>query len=127
MRRKLEDFYFTLDLRSLGLFRILLGGLLIWDWSARWQDLEAFYTAFGILPPHSPHLVEQFHFSLLDPLGSLAAVRAFFGAGLLVYIGLLLGWRTRWFQVLALVFFLGANFLIRKRKVFRRCLSTSRQ
>ena len=50
MTRRLRDFYLTLDLRSLGLYRILLGALLLHDACVRWVDLEAFYTARGVLP-----------------------------------------------------------------------------
>lgn len=62
----------VLDPRSLALFRILLGSLLILDAGLRLIDLRAFYTDFGVLPRtvviehHSPAA----HFSLMMGSGS---------------------------------------------------------
>src|SRR5260221_14776799 len=87
MSRRLTDFYFTIDLRSLGLYRILLGLLLITDWLIRWPDLEAFYTSFGVVPVDAalPKGGGNFHFCLLDGVTSLPMVRAVFCLGLLCY------------------------------------------
>jgi hypothetical protein len=122
MGRKLKDFYLTVDLRSLALFRIFLGGLLIFDWFARWPDLEAFYTSFGVLPVEAPLPKSggEFHFCLLDGVTSLPMVQAVFCAGLLFYVLFLLGYRTRTFQFLSFLFFTSAlsrNVLIRDGSV----------
>jgi hypothetical protein len=118
MRRKLNDFYFTIDLRSLGLFRLLLGSLLIWDWLARWPDLEAFYTSFGVLPVEAPlpKAGGEFHFCLLDGVTGLAMVQTVFCLGLVCYALSLVGYRTRIFQILSFIFFISVmsrNVLIR--------------
>src|SRR5437016_5630802 len=68
---KLKEFYFTIDLRSLGLYRVLLAGLLVVDWVGCQPNPAAFY------------------------------------AGLVIYLLLLVGYRTRLFQLLSLVFFAG--------------------
>jgi hypothetical protein len=122
MRRKLSEFYFTVDPRSLGLFRILLATLLIIDWFTRWPDLEAFYTSFGVLPIESPLPKPggEFHFCLLDGATSLLMVRAVFCFGLICYFLMLVGFRTRLFQVLSFVFFVSVvsrNVLIRDGSV----------
>lgn len=107
VRTTATNFYFRLDLRSLGLFRILLGALLIHDWVTRWPNLEAFYTAAGVLPLDGATSTRlgEFHFSLFDHLSSLIAVQAAFFAGLVCYTVLLLGYRPRLFLLLSLVFF----------------------
>ena len=122
MRRKLSEFYFTVDPRSLGLFRILVATLLIVDWFTRWPDLEAFYTSFGVLPIEAPLPKPggEFHFCLLDGATSLLMVRAVFCFGLICYFLMLVGFRTRLFQVLSFVFFVSVvsrNVLIRDGSV----------
>jgi hypothetical protein len=122
MPRSLKAFYFTIDLRSLGLYRILLAGLLICDWILRWPDLEAFYTSFGVLPVEAPLPKSggEFHFCLLDGAASLPVVRAVFFVGLVLYLFFLVGYRTRTFQILSFVFFtsvLSRNVLIRDGSV----------
>lgn len=107
MTRKLRDFYFTLDLRSLALFRILLACLLLGDLFARWPDLEAFYTSFGALPVEAdlPKSGGEFHFCLMDGVTSLPMVRAVCALGLVFYLLFLVGYRTRLFGLLSFVFF----------------------
>ncbi|HWX19695.1 MAG TPA: HTTM domain-containing protein [Candidatus Binatia bacterium] len=122
MGRKLKEFYFTVPLRSLACYRILLAALLIFDWFARWPDLEAFYTSFGLLPVEAPLPKSggEFHFCLLDGVASLPMVQAVFCIGLLFYILFLLGYRTRMFRLLSFVFFtsvLSRNVLIRDGSV----------
>jgi hypothetical protein len=101
MSQRLRDFYFRIDLRSLGLFRILFGCVLLHDWLARWPHLAAFYTADGILPRE----YRAFHFSLLDHATTLPAVQAAFILGLVSYLCFLLGWRTRISHLLTCLFF----------------------
>jgi hypothetical protein len=59
--RRVWDFLeraYGLDLRSLALFRICLGALIVGDLIRRARDLRAFYTDFGVLP--RAVLLEQF-------------------------------------------------------------------
>src|SRR5688572_13505765 len=108
MWKRLREFWLFIDLRSLAPFRLTLGCVLIGDWVDRWPDLVAFYTADGVLPPEAPwpNLHGEFHASLLDFVHSPAAVRAVFLAGLVCYACLLVGYRTRLFHALSLVFLL---------------------
>jgi predicted DCC family thiol-disulfide oxidoreductase YuxK len=107
MPQRLREFYLCIDLRSLGLYRILLALLLVHDWLTRWPFLEAFYTSAGILPIEAPlpRVGAPFHFSLLDPVTTLTGVRWVFLLGLVCYLLLLVGWRTRWVHLLSLLFF----------------------
>lgn len=122
MGRRLNEFYFTIDLRSLGLYRVLLAALLIFDWFTRWPDLEAFYTSSGVLPVEAPlpRSGGEFHFCLLDGVRSLPMVQAAFLVGLACYLLFFAGYRTRVFQVCSFVFFtsvLSRNTLIRDGSV----------
>ena len=106
MGKRLGDFWLTIDLRSLALFRIAISLVLIGDWFDRWPDLEAFYTSDGIVPIEAPlpKVGGEFHFSLLDGLTSLPMVRLAFLFGLACYVLLLIGYRTKLAHVLSLVF-----------------------
>ena len=122
MGQRLKAFYFTVDLRSLGLFRLLIASLLILDWTLRWPHLEAFYTSFGVLPVEAPlpRSGGDFHFCLLDGVRSLPMVQAMFLLGLGCYLLFLAGYRTRVFQVCSFIFFtsvLSRNVLIRDGSV----------
>ena len=106
-RSNLRRFYLTIDLRSLGLFRILLGAIWIADWFTRWPHLEAFYTARGTLPNFAPlsPTSSEFHFSLLTGATTLPIVQVVFLLGLACYVGFLLGIHTRVFHIASVVFF----------------------
>lgn len=97
--------WFQFDPRSLGISRIGLAGLLLWDLLRRVPDLAVWYTNQGLLPNHTQlwRPAAEHVFSLFF----LASNRgeATFGFLLcgLVYLGLLVGWRTKLFQVLSLV------------------------
>jgi hypothetical protein len=88
---------FSLDLRSLALFRIALGSVLIGDLVARAQDLRAFYTDFGVLPRHE--LLSQFRWPEFWSLHVLSGA-AWFQVLLFIVAGafalmLLIGYQTR--------------------------------
>lgn len=87
---------FGVDLRTLALFRIMLGLYLIVDLALRARDLTAHYTDFGIMPRDvALDFLSRSSLSLHLANGSTA-----FQAGLFVLAGvfavmLLVGWRTR--------------------------------
>jgi hypothetical protein len=88
---------YSLDFRSLALFRIALGSVLIGDLIARAQDLRAFYTDFGVLPRHV--LLSQFRwpeFWSLHVLNGAAwfQIVLFVTSGLFALM-LLIGYKTR--------------------------------
>lgn len=100
-----EDHYCRVDLRWLGLFRILLGVLLCVDLIRRWAVATDFYTNSGVLPNH---------FSLFRPLGkdvfsiyhafsTLEEINVAFALTLIIFVALLVGYRTRVFHLLSLL------------------------
>lgn len=93
------------DPRSLGLLRIAIGSVLIADVLRRLPDFAHFYTNAGMLPNHTtlwqplrPHAI-SFFFTLSTPAEALLGLLACLG----VFVCFTLGWRTRLFQLLALV------------------------
>lgn len=93
---------FGLDVRSLALFRIGMGILILVDLALRSRDLEAHYTSFGVLPPDllerliGPMRYLSLHYLTSDsvPLqGVMFAIQA------IVAIGFIVGYRT-WMMTL---------------------------
>ena len=97
--------YLTIDARSLGLFRIGLGLLLLVDLARRFPHVGTLYTNMGLLPNHTvlwrpvvPRLFSLFFPISLGQEAWLAiAICAF------CYVALLVGWHTRVFQVASLL------------------------
>ena len=103
---------FGIDSRSLVLFRIGLGGILLLDTILRARDLSAHYTDDGVLPRHV--WIELFGetgiWSLHLFSGDTGWVTALFLLTGLAGLGLIVGWHTRIMAVLAWVLLLSANF-----------------
>ena len=99
--------FLRIDPRSLGVFRIVFSLVLIRDLLSRWRWIDEFYSNEGVLPNHN-HL-----YNLKSEGKSVwSALHAFSTGGeatfgfcviLLFYVLLLVGYRTRWFQAMALV------------------------
>ncbi len=107
-KQRLLDFFLTIDLRSLGAFRIALGLLLVANWCVHWAWLDTLFTDQGVLPcrmlQEANGRMSPFFLSPLVWIDHWPwAVRAFFLFALGCYLALLLGWRTRLFTVLSLV------------------------
>ena len=87
-----------LDLRSLALFRVLLGSFVLIDLLLRLSDLEAFYTDSGVLTRSalvaSP--LANFWLSFHLGTGSTFGQAILFLIGMGFSIGLIAGWRTQW-------------------------------
>jgi predicted DCC family thiol-disulfide oxidoreductase YuxK len=106
LAKSLRDHWLRIDARSLGLFRGAMGIVLLYDLFRRWRYVRDFYSNEGVLPNHN-HL-----FNLRDKADVWSFLHAFSSPGeahfafawiLLAYVCFLIGWRTRVFQVLALV------------------------
>ena len=113
MLRRFLDRYCTVDTRTLGLFRIYFGLVLLtnlWDRTGG-LDLVSFYTNDGVLPNHwalfRPPAAG--YWSLMLGFSSAGEVRWAIGFIAVVYTLYTLGWKTRWMQVLALVCYASLN------------------
>jgi hypothetical protein len=115
--RRLADFvvmrYFTVDARTLGLFRICFGLHLICNLYDRTQgpDGLAFYTNEGVMPNHyalfapAGDKIWSFLFAFSTP----AEVQVAFCLIFAVYVLYVLGYRTKLAQILTVVCFLSLD------------------
>lgn len=87
---------FSLDLRSIALFRILLGSLLLWDLILRSADLATFYTDKGTLPRGAwLELTHRWHWSIHAASGELWWQMLLFTVAALFAVALVIGYKTR--------------------------------
>jgi predicted DCC family thiol-disulfide oxidoreductase YuxK len=111
LRTHLRRAYLSVDPRSLGLFRILFAAVLLLDLYWRALDLDHFYTNAGLLPNHTvlwaPRAPRMF--SLFFTASTRAEAIAGMSLCAAVFAALLVGWRTRLMQVLALICLISLN------------------
>ncbi len=112
LRRKLEEL-FGIDIRSLVLFRIGLGAMLLADLVKRSRAFHEHYTSEGMFPRESAEMLEPdswlFRFYLLSDESWVQATG--FALGALFAIGVIAGYRTRLCTALS---FLNVCSLIRR-------------
>ncbi len=87
---------FSIDLRSLAVFRMALGILLLADLALRAQDLSAHYTDWGVLPRNIliPHLSDPLPLSVHLVSGSAFGQAIIFLVAGVFALALLVGFRT---------------------------------
>ena len=100
---------FGVDLRTLALFRVMLGLYLIADQIRRIRDLSAHYTDFGIMPRSvAIDFLSTSSFSIHLTNGTAAFQAVLFAIAGAAAFAMVLGWRTRlatfvsWFLLLSL-------------------------
>src|SRR5262249_38674081 len=102
--RTIRDHWLRIDARSLGLFRVVMGIVLIGDLIRRFRFAKELYSNDGVLPNHN-HLYNLKEgaqvWSVLHAFSSVAEAQT-----ALVFLGFfyacfLIGWKTRAFQVAA--------------------------
>jgi hypothetical protein len=105
LRKNFVDAYLTVDARSLALGRVVLATVLLVDLGRRVPVLRDLYSNDGVLPNHTvlwrppwPQL-----FSLLFSASHVAEAAAVFAFAAVCFLCLLVGWKTRLFQVLSFV------------------------
>lgn len=104
-RKELVSTWFEFDPRALALFRIGFSIVLLWDLLRRVPDLAVWYSNQGLLPNHTQlwRPAAEYIFSVFFLAShTWEAALGFVLCGI-VYLCLLVGWKTRLFQVLALV------------------------
>jgi len=102
LRRQLKRTYLEFDPRSLGLFRIVLGIVLLADLLRRSLGVSYWYTDGGLVPASLlrdadiPYLFSPF-------LHASTRGQALAGMALcaVVYVAFTVGFKTKWFQILA--------------------------
>jgi len=104
-RRWFVDCYMTADARSLGFGRIILSLILLFDLWHRARVLTLFYSNAGLVPNHMMlwRPPTQWMFSFFFILSSPDEVAVGMAICGLIYLLLMIGWRTRLMQFLALI------------------------
>jgi hypothetical protein len=106
----LRDGYLVFDRRTLGLTRIFLGFYLIFDLFRRTPDWLAMFSDRGVLPSSVVLAHPQSNgFSIVHAFREPVELWALWGVILATYVLLLVGWKTRVWQVLALIWVTGMN------------------
>ena len=87
----------TVDLRPLGIIRILLGLVTLWDLFRRSEDLVAWHTDLGVLPRQAlvEGIARAWRLSLLDMMGTPGMVATFFVVAAVAAFCLTIGFKTR--------------------------------
>ena len=104
----------SLDVRSLALFRILLGIYLLLDTINRIKLTPAFYSDSGILPRYMVDLgnfENMYHFKLMMISGEGWFAYLFFGIAIAVSFFLIFGFKTRFITFMAWLMYV--SFVIR--------------
>ncbi len=101
----LRDRFLTIDIRTLGLARIYIALLLLFDLAKRASEMSVWFFESGLLPNAmlAQYPLKPFGYSLLFYVSSDDGVRVAFVLIALVYLALLFGVFTRVAQVLALI------------------------
>lgn len=95
--------WFTIDLRALAAFRILLSASVLIDLFYRFQDIEAFYTDDGTFPVQAYHKYWQLpvFWSVHALSGELWWQILLFAFAVFAAGAMLIGWRTRLFTIIS--------------------------
>jgi Vitamin K-dependent gamma-carboxylase len=106
----LRNVYLTIDRRTLGLTRILLGFYLILDLFRRTHDWLDMFSNDGILPSHVILLRPQSdNFSLFNAFSTPGELWVLWAVGLSAYVALLVGYKTKAAQIASLIFVTSMN------------------
>lgn len=98
------DAVFGIDLRTLALFRFLLGSVLFVDLCKRALDLRVFYTDFGVMPRDwAMNVNGLWRISLHLANGEAWFIGLLFAIEMIAALGIALGWRARRSIVVAFV------------------------
>src|SRR5205814_2608566 len=91
----------TCDARVLGLFRIGLGSVVLYDLLDRLADLRVFYTDQGVAPRAQvmESWVRLWRLSVFDAVGPPLLVYMLYTAGFVCVVLFTAGWRTRLMSV----------------------------
>ena len=97
-----RDYYLSFDRRTLGFTRIMLGLFLIFDLFRRTGDWWKMFSNEGVLPTHyNLWRPQSSGWTLLNAFATREELWALWGFILFVYVMLLVGYKTKVWQVLA--------------------------
>ncbi|MGK3969900.1 hypothetical protein WMF38_32035 [Sorangium sp. So ce118] len=101
--RWIKEHYCTIDVRTLGLFRLVLGFLLATDCVRHWAEASWIYSNDGVLTNHYHlfHPSSGYNFSLYHAFSSIGEVHVAFALSLFCFLCFFVGWHTRLFSILS--------------------------
>ncbi|XYH97345.1 hypothetical protein ACMHYB_57905 [Sorangium sp. So ce1128] len=101
--RWIKEHYCTIDVRTLGLFRLVLGFLLASDCVRHWAEASWIYSNDGVLTNHYHlfHPSSGYNFSLYHAFSSIGEVHVAFALSLFCFLCFFVGWHTRLFSILS--------------------------
>jgi len=103
--RWIRDHYMTMDLRTLGLFRLVLGFMITGDLLRKWTYLRPYYSNEGVLTNH--YLLFKpsggHNFSLFNAFSTPGEVHVAFALSVMCAVAFWVGYRTRLFNVLCFI------------------------
>ena len=108
MIERLRAHWLTIDPRSVGLFRVAIGIVLLLHFSDRWSSQDDFYSPTGVLPAtlvSSAHEIPRFPTVLTVIERHPQGMTAFFIVVTCAFAALALGLFTRWSAILSLIAF----------------------
>lgn len=97
--------YFTVDPRASGVFRIVFGVFLVLDCLRHWSEIDFLYSNQGVLTNHF-HLFKPTSgngLSIFHAFSNSSEVHVLFALGLVCHLFFLVGYRTRTFAILSLI------------------------
>ncbi|MEM7436777.1 MAG: HTTM domain-containing protein [Myxococcota bacterium] len=101
--RFLRDSLFSIDTRTLGLTRIAIGLMLLFDLAKRSTEISLWFVDTGLIPNEMilAHPIRPYGYSFFNYIDSEAGVIAAFVGVAVVYLCFLVGFWTRLFHVLS--------------------------
>ena len=108
--QKLSNTY-QFDLRAFALFRIVFGFVMLIDLSIRLSDFKAFYTSQGVLPFEyfSQYFSKYFFIPIYQLNDAPWFVGICFAMQIIAVFCFVIGYRTKLFQVILLVFYISLH------------------
>jgi hypothetical protein len=103
--RWIRELYATADLRSLGLFRLVSGLLLMGNNLRHWVEAPVYYSNAGVLKNHFVlfHPFSGYNLSVYSAFSSLAEVHVAFALSFCCFFFYAIGYKTRLFALLSFV------------------------
>jgi hypothetical protein len=108
MIERLRDHWLTIDPRSVGMFRVAIGIVLLLHFSDRWHSIHDFYSPAGVLPTRlvsASHEIPRFPTVLTVVESYPSGTTLFFVVAIGAFAALTVGLCTRWSAILSLVAF----------------------
>ena len=108
---KLINAWFRVDSRALGIYRILLGWLCLWDIARRWNYIDVFYSDLGIKVQYA----SSKSFTIFNYIGNDSfIVHLVFTIGILSSILLMIGYRSKLFHFITAMIIISIHVYVTK-------------